>query len=103
MPLAAIRPPAQAANASTAPIGVFPTNWAALRVFLSLATQWRRAGADGAPVGLDYPAVPVVAQLLGVPADADLLARLRVMEAAALSVMRAEAERERARQPRGAR
>ncbi|MEI6158371.1 MAG: DUF1799 domain-containing protein [Roseococcus sp.] len=98
MSLAAIRPPAPTKDA---PIGVFPANWAALRVFLNLATQWRHAGADGVPVGVDYLAVRVVAELLGVPADADLLARLRVLEGEALRVMREEAERERGRRPAG--
>jgi hypothetical protein len=97
-----VAPPPQPAPAKAQEaIGVFPANWAALRVFLNLATQWRHAGADGVPVGLEYAAVPVVAQALDVPADGDLLARLRVLEGEALRVMRVEAERARPRQPVG--
>lgn len=97
MPIGALRPPVTAQAAEPEALGIMPANWPALRVFLNLGTQWCRAGADGAPVGLDYAVVPVVAGMLAVPADSDLLARLRVLEAEALRVMRAEAERERER------
>lgn len=94
-------PPEPAKPTPEASLGVFPANWAALRVFLSLATQWRRAGMEGVRTGLDYRALPVVAGALGIPADADLLARLRVLEGEALRVMGEEAERERRRHPGG--
>lgn len=45
----------------------------------------------GEQVGLDYTAMPVVAGMMGIPADADLLARIRVLEAEALVVIRREA------------
>ena len=66
---------------------VMPENWAAVRVFLGMATQWRRAGMSGVPTGLDYAALPVVAGALAVAADADLLFRLQILEAAALAVL----------------
>jgi hypothetical protein len=66
---------------------IMPENWGALRVFLGLETQWRRAGVAGVPTGLDYAAIPVVCSMLGVLADADLLARLRVIEGAALAAL----------------
>lgn len=94
-------PPPKPAREADAPISVFPANWGALRVFLSLATQWRRAGMEGVRVGMDYPSVPVVAGPMGVAVDADLLARLRVLEGEALRVMGVQAERERARRPGG--
>lgn len=72
-------------------LGIWPANWPALRVFLGLSTQWHRAGMAGEQVGLDYAAMPVVAGMMGIPADADLLARIRVLEAEALVVIRREA------------
>lgn len=92
-------PPPAPPRAKAEALGIFPANWAALRVFLNLTTQWRHAGAGGEPIGLDYPAIPVVAQLLCVAADADLLARLRVLEGEALRILREDAARRRARQP----
>jgi hypothetical protein len=68
-------------------IEVWPENWDAMRIFLGLETQWRRAGMAGVPVGLDYAALPVVATALGVPLLEDLLARLRILEGAALTAM----------------
>jgi len=64
-----------------------PENWGALRVFLGMETQWRRGGMAGVATGLDYTAIPIVCGMLGVAADADLLARLRVIEGAALTIM----------------
>lgn len=78
-----------AARGAPEHIGVWPENWGAVRVFLAMGTQWRRAGMGGVPVGLDYAALPAIAGALGVPADADLLARLRVMEAEAGQILRA--------------
>ena len=69
------------------PDQVMPENWPALRVFIAADTQWRRAGLTGVPTGLDYAAVPPIAGMLGIPADGDLLARLRILEAAALAAM----------------
>lgn len=48
----------------------------------SAKTQWR-VGMDG-PVGLDYPAVFAVADLLNIDVTPAILAKLRVIEAAVL-------------------
>lgn len=66
---------------------LLPENWPAMRLFLAMDTQWRRAGMTGVPTGLDYAAIPAVAGMLGLPADEDLLARLRVLEAEAVKAM----------------
>lgn len=69
------------------PVAVQPGNWPALRVFLGAETQWRRAGMNGVPTGLELAAIPAIAGMLGIPADADLLARIRVLEGEALAAM----------------
>ena len=68
-------------------VAVQPQNWPAVRVFLAAETQWRRAGMNGVPTGLELAAIPPIAGMLGIPADADLLARIRVIEGEALSAM----------------
>jgi hypothetical protein len=78
---------ASAQPAAAEAVEVMPENWGAMRVFLGMETQWRRAGMAGVAVGLDYGALPVVAGALGVTADADLFGRLRILEGAALAVM----------------
>jgi len=66
---------------------IWPENWGAVRVFAAMSTQWRRAGMAGVPVGLDYAVLPVVAAAHGVACDGDLLARLAMIESAALRIM----------------
>lgn len=66
---------------------VMPGNWGAVRVFFSMGSQWRRAGMAGVATGLDYAALPVVCGALDVALDAGLLARLRVLEGAAVRAM----------------
>lgn len=68
-------------------VEVMPENWGAMRIFLAMDTQWRRAGMAGVATGLDYAALPVVAAALALALDADLLARLRIAEGAALVAM----------------
>lgn len=75
------------ASAQPEAIGIWPENWQAVRTFLGMETQWRRAGLRGMPTGLDYGVLPVVAGALGIAVDAELLARLRVLEGAALAAM----------------
>lgn len=79
---------AEAGQALTArpvePCKVWPENWDALRLFLAMGTQWRRAGMVGLPVGLDYRPLEMVAGALSVAIDAALLRRLRVLEDAVL-------------------
>lgn len=68
-------------------VGIWPENWQAWEVFAAMATQWRvSVGMSGAiHHGLDYAALPVVEQRVGVKKRqrADTFARLRVMESAA--------------------
>lgn len=35
-------------------LDIWPEHWHGLQLFLRLASQWRRAGMEGAIVGLDY-------------------------------------------------
>lgn len=78
---------ASAAPPAPEMVEVMPENWGAMRIFLAMQTQWRRAGLSGIACGLDYAALPVVAGALAVALDADLLARLRIAEGAALVAM----------------
>lgn len=55
-----------------------------ITLFMALATQWDRAGAIGARVGLKYEVVPFVAEQIGVELNTSRFFGLRVMEAAAL-------------------
>ncbi len=64
-----------------------PENWDAFRVFSAASTQWRRAGMTGVPTGLEYAALPAICGALDVLLDEVLLARLSVMEGAALQAM----------------
>lgn len=66
------------------PCRVWPENWDALRLFLAMGTQWRRAGMAGLPLGLDYAVLPIVGGALDIAIDAPLLRRLRVLEDAML-------------------
>jgi hypothetical protein len=68
-------------------VAVQPPNWPAVRVFLAAETQWLRAGMEGVPTALNLAAIPAVAGMLDIPANADLLARLRVLEGEALVAM----------------
>lgn len=46
---------------------MWPDNWRAVEVFCAAGTQWRISHAGVS--GLDYTALPVVFDLLGVPAE----------------------------------
>lgn len=83
---------ASAAASAPAAFEVMPENWDAMRLFLAMETQWRRAGMTGVATGLDYAVLPAVAGFHGLTLDADLFARLRILEGAALAAM-AEAPR----------
>ena len=61
---------------------MLPENWDAMRVFCAAASQWRM-GPSGHRVGLDYAAVRVVADVLGVALEA-VFGRIQAMEAQAL-------------------
>jgi hypothetical protein len=63
-------------------VDVYPENWTAVRVFDALSTQWRVSMAG--PTGLDYAALPVVFELLGIDDRAAVFDDLRILERAAL-------------------
>jgi len=71
-------------------IEVWPDNWNAFEVFAALQTQWR-SGMSG-PTGLDYTALDPVMRLQGIKKRdrQEVFAGVRVMEIAALEVMRAK-------------
>ena len=70
-----------------------PDIWPAVRLFVACSTQWRRAGLQGAPVGLDYAALIAVAPALGVAVDAEVLDDIRILEGEALDAMSEEVRR----------
>lgn len=75
-------------EASGPPVEVWPDNLSAVNAFVSMATQWR-TGFAGA-TGLDYSALPAVFDFIGIqrPERAAVFADIRIMEDAALEVMR---------------
>lgn len=79
------------APAKVQAFAVWPENETALRVWLAMETQWRGQpmGLAGArPQGLDYTALPVVFELLGVADRATVFRQLQTMEVAALAAMK---------------
>lgn len=73
---------------------IHPANETAVRLFLSMGTQWRLAGVGTMQraliirTGLDYGAIEVTARLLGQDAPTpDTFARLRILEGAAIEAM----------------
>ncbi|MCU0842962.1 MAG: DUF1799 domain-containing protein [Thiobacillaceae bacterium] len=75
-------PAALAKHFTPEAVEVFPENWPAVRVFDALGTQWRMSMAG--PIGLDYAALPMVFDLLGIEDRAAVFEDLRTMERAAL-------------------
>lgn len=67
---------------------MWPDNWQALDVFVAMQTQWRFSAIG--PTGLDYSALDSVMRLRGVRKRdrADAFEAIRIMEGAALDVMR---------------
>lgn len=78
---------ASAAAAAPEAFEVMPENWDAMRLFLAMETQWRRAGMSGIATGLDYAVLRPVARLFGLATSADLFDRVRILEGAALLAM----------------
>lgn len=68
--------------------GCWPDNWLPLQVFAALGTQWN-VGMSGA-VGLRYESVEPVMRMMEIKRGdrAELFEALRIMESAALEVMR---------------
>ena len=59
-----------------------------LELFLALGTQWRQGGM-GSRIGIDYTALPIVEDHLGIAEQRrELFAPLQVMEGEALRVWR---------------
>lgn len=71
-------------------VGIWPDNWEAFEVFAAMQTQWRVSMAG--PVGLDYNALEPVMRLRGIAKRdrGEVFDAVRVMELAALEVMRAK-------------
>ncbi|GAB0058049.1 hypothetical protein SIID45300_02389 [Candidatus Magnetaquicoccaceae bacterium FCR-1] len=69
---------------------VWEENFEPVNLFLLCATQWRRAGMDGIPVGLDYIAVDAAARMAGIVITPRLFDDVRVMEMAALEAWSGE-------------
>lgn len=82
--LAQIKPP------DPAFFTVLPANADTVRLFLACQTQWRRAGLEGAPTGLDYTGCGIAAQACGLALEGELFDGLRTMEIAALGAMHEE-------------
>lgn len=70
-------------------VEVWPDNLLSANVFISMSTQWRRAGMSGACVGLDYSVLPEMWRRAKVPPALrdEVFDDLRVMEEAALLQM----------------
>lgn len=68
-------------------VPVWPENREATSAFLALRTQWR-AGVGGY-TGLDYAAIPITLDLLGIPAEKHkaVFGDLRILESGALREM----------------
>jgi Phage related hypothetical protein (DUF1799) len=77
---------------------VYPCNLDALRVFITMNTQWRVcAGMAGLYyIGLDYNVLPEVWKRTGIAQRDrdDVFEKLRIMEAAALTVLNASKKAE---------
>lgn len=74
---------------------VLEENWEALEVFSMCDTQWRRAGMEAQPVGLDYTAVEAVLRMQGVADTRDCFDRVRLIERGALAQLGDDAEQKR--------
>ncbi|MBF0095163.1 MAG: DUF1799 domain-containing protein [Alphaproteobacteria bacterium] len=73
------------------PFPVFPENRAAVDLFLWCETQWRRAGMDGAVVGLDYLTLMEIARVVGTPMTPKVLRQIKIMEMNAMRVFTSRA------------
>ena len=69
------------------PFALWPDAGPAFELFTASATQWTVAGMGGV-LGLDYTAVRVVAEWIGVVVNRAIFDDLRVMEAEAVRLFR---------------
>ena len=64
------------------------SNEQAVDLFTGCQTQWRHAGMDGAPIGLDYAGVQAAMTMLGIEDVRDCFERLQIVEAGAVGELR---------------
>jgi len=66
--------------------GICPQNWQAVKVFVSLETQWN-VSFSGHRVGIGYASIPPVLEMMGIERGEwpDLFESIRIMESAAMS------------------
>ena len=81
-------------------VELWPENVPAVLLYLACDTQWRYAGMNGVPVGLDYAGVRAVMDLQAVPQEErpGLFADLQTLEQAQLQVSHQRLAQERAKQ-----
>lgn len=67
---------------------MWPDNYPAVNVFISMSTQWR-VGMAGA-TGLDYNALPAVLRMTQIPRSdwPEIFQSIRILEDAAMETMR---------------
>lgn len=70
---------------------VWIENEDALEVFLAMVTQWRYAPFGGI-VGMDYPSLNSVMDMLCIESRKEMFYFIRLMESAALEVINAESK-----------
>lgn len=83
-------PPEQVAEITRAEpeeFGVWPENWEAVQMFLTLQTQWRCNETNGAYCGLRYTAVESVLRLHRVRDRKAVFTAIQTLEYAALEVL----------------
>lgn len=87
-PAAVSTPAASAAAAPAGPVEIWPCLAQVFGLFAALQTQWRHGGLGGTPTGLDYAAVPTVAQAMSLSRRTlrRLWPDLQAMERAALEL-----------------
>lgn len=68
-------------------VDVWPDNWPAAQVMAAMQTQWR-VGFSG-PIGLDYNALPIVEDRIGIAEDmrGEVFSDVQAMEAEAMRLM----------------
>lgn len=76
-----------AINAKAAKFPVLGENFDAVRLLMACATQWRRAGMAGVPLGLEYTGVEAAARMMDPPISPVPFEQIQILEEAALKVM----------------
>lgn len=78
-------PAAHRKSFAAPPTEVWACHWKTVRLFVALGTQWRTGMAG--PTGLDYAALPVVAQAQGVRLSRQRFEDLRTLESEVLKIV----------------